>query len=50
MAEVGLKDMDTYVSCLQNTVAQYIVNRSIMDLCLAENQRPGLSMAMRWWK
>ena len=37
MAEAGLQEMETYVSGLQNTVAQYIATRPIMDLCLAAN-------------
>ena len=40
MAEAGLQELETYVSCFQNTVAQYIVTRPIMDLCLAAKQRP----------
>ena len=35
MVEAGLQEVKTYVSCLQNTMAQYIVTRPIMDLCLA---------------
>ena len=35
ITEAGLKDVETYISCRQNTVAQYIANRPIVDLCLA---------------
>ena len=48
MAEVGLQDMETYVSGSQNTVAQYIATRPIMDLCLAAERRPGPRVEMRW--
>ena len=41
MAEVGLQEVETYVSRHQNTVAQYIVTRPIMDLCLAAKRSPG---------
>ena len=33
--------MDTYVSQLQNTVAQYIANKPIMELCLVTKRRSG---------
>ena len=35
MAMVGLEENGVYIARRQNTVAQYIVNRPIMDLCLA---------------
>ena len=35
MLEAGLQEVETYVSRRQNTVAQFIVTRLIMDLCLA---------------
>ena len=49
MVEAGFHEVDTYVSCHQNTVAQYIATRSIMDLCLAEKLRLGTRVAM-WWR
>ena len=48
ITEVGLQEVDTYVSCLQNTVAQYIATRPIMDLCLAAKRVMGPIVAM-WW-
>ena len=50
MAEAGLQEVDTYVSHRQNTVAQYILTRPIMELCLAAERRPGKRVEMRWWK
>ena len=50
MAEAGFQEVETYVSCHQNTVAQYIATRSIMDLCLAEKRRPGTRVARKWWE
>ena len=50
MAEAGLQEVETYISCLQNTVTQYIETRPIMDLCLAGKRRPGARVAKRWWE
>ena len=41
--------METYAARYQNTVAQYIANRTIMELCLLEDQCPGLKVSKRWW-
>ena len=35
-----MQEVETYVSCHQNTVAQFIASRPIMDLCLAAVRRP----------
>ena len=35
MAELGFQEVETYVSRHQKTVVQYIVTRTILDLCLA---------------
>ena len=40
MAEAGLKEVETYISCCQNTVAQFIAIRPIMNLCLAAERKP----------
>ena len=50
MADAGMQEVDTYVACHQNTVAQYISNRTIMDLCLASEQRPGTRVSKQWWE
>ena len=50
MAGAGLQEVETYVSRRQNTEAQYIVTRPIMDLCLEAKRRPGLRVTMRWYK
>ena len=34
LAMVGLEDIGAYIARCQNTVAQYISTRHIMDLCL----------------
>ena len=41
MAEAVLQEVETYVSCCQNIVAQFIATITIMDLCLEEERRPG---------
>ena len=50
MAEAGLQKVDTYVSLHQNTVAQYISTRPIMDLYLTKKRRPGPRVVTRWWE
>ena len=50
MVEAGLQEVETYVSHHQNTVAQYIATRPIMDLCLVANRRPGPRVKMRRWE
>ena len=41
MQEAGLEEVEQYVVRRQNTVAQYITTRLIMDLCEAAVRRPG---------
>ena len=48
MAEVGLQEVETYFSRRQNTVAQFIATRPIIDLCLAAVRRLGSQVAKRW--
>ena len=50
MAEAGLQEVENYVSRQQNTVAQYIQTRPIIDLCLVTKRRPGPRVAMQWWE
>ena len=50
MAEARLQEVETYVSRLQDTVAQYITTRPIMYLCLEAKRRPGPRVTMRWWE
>ena len=35
----GIKEVETYLYCHQNTVSQFIATMTIMDLCLAEEKR-----------
>ena len=41
MREAGLEDVEAYVLMRQNTVAQYIAMRTILDLCKEVVQRQG---------
>ena len=50
MAEVGFKEMGTYVTRSQNTVTQYIVTRLILDLCEQSARRLGVWVSRRWWE
>ena len=50
LATVGLNEIGVYIALRQNTIAQYITNRPIMDLCLAEEQKPGMQISRRWWE
>ena len=49
-AEAGFETMETYIRRRQNTVAQCIATRSIMDLCEAEERKQGEWVGMRWWE
>ena len=49
MEEAELQEVYTYVSRHQNKIAQFIATRPIMDLCLAEERRPGSRVSNRWW-
>ena len=41
--------METYVSIRQNTVAHFIVIRTIMDLCQEAEQIPRPRVSRQWW-
>ena len=49
MADVGIGEVETYVLCRQNTTAQYITTRSILDICLVAEWRPGSRVSQQWW-
>ena len=50
MTEAGLQDMETYLSRQQNTVAQYIATRPIVELRLAAEICPGTRVSKQWWE
>ena len=39
----------TSINRRQNTVAQYIATRPLLDLCEGATQRGGARVTMRWW-
>ena len=49
MKEAGLTDVQTSINRSQNTVAQYIATRPLLDLCEGAKQREGAQVTMRWW-
>ena len=49
MREAGLTDISKSIANRQNTVAQYIVTRPLMDLCEGGRAREGVRVPMRWW-
>ena len=48
MTEAVVQEVETYVSRLQNTVAQCITTRPIMDLCMVAERRPGPRISNQW--
>ena len=50
LATVVLDYIRVYITRNQNTVAKYIANRLIMELCLAGEQHPGLQLSRQWWE
>ena len=49
MKEEGFKDIRTSIINRQNTVAQYITTRPLLDLCEGTNQIGEARVSMRWW-
>ena len=49
MLEVGFEGIGTYITRSQNTVAQYIATRPILDLYERSAWRPGARVSRRWW-
>ena len=47
-AEAGFETMVTYICQRQNTFAQYIVARSILDLCEVAERNQGPRVGIRW--
>ena len=50
MAEAGFEWIRKYITRRQNTVAQYIATRPILDLCERSTRRPGARVSRRWWE
>ena len=48
--EAGLTDIRTSIQRRQNTVAQYIATRPLLDLCEGARPREGARVTLRWWE
>ena len=48
--EAGLTDVRTSINRRQNTVAQYIAMRPLLDLCKGAKKREGARVTLRWWE
>ena len=49
MKEARFKEIRTSLNNRQNTVAQYIATRPLLDLCKGTNQIGGARVSRRWW-
>ena len=49
MREAGLTDIRKSIANRQNTVAQYIATRPLLDLYERARAREGAKVPMRWW-
>ena len=49
MVEAGFEGVGTYITRRQNTVADYISTRPILDLCEQSAWRTGVKVSQRWW-
>ena len=47
---VGMDEIWVYIPLRQNTIVQYIATGTIMDLCMAAEQKPGLRMSRQLWE
>ena len=50
MREAGLEGIRKAITRRQNTVAQYIATRPILDLCERATQRLGARVSRQWWE
>ena len=49
MQEAGLTEIGNSIANRQNTVAQYIATRPLLDLCEGVQARDGARVPLRWW-
>ena len=45
----GFLTMEKYIRWHQNTDAQYIATRSLLDLCEGSERAPGARVGTQWW-
>ena len=49
-AVLGFELLENYFLWRQNTVAQYIMTRSLLNLCKAEERNQRARVGMWWWE
>ena len=49
MKEAGFRDIRTPINNRQNTVAQYIATRTLLELCKGTTHIGGARVSRRWW-
>ena len=49
MKEAGLTEVGKSILNRQNTVAQYIATRPLLDLCKGASAREGTRVPLWWW-
>ena len=49
MKEAVFQYVSTSINTRQNTIAQYIATRPLLDLCEGTTQIQGVRVAIRWW-
>ena len=49
MREAGLTDIRKSIQKRQNTIAQYIATRPLLDLCEEARAREGAKVPLWWW-
>ena len=49
MKEAGFKEIRKSITNRQNTAAQYIETRPLLDLCERSKRRGGARVSRRWW-
>ena len=47
---MGFTEIRKSIKNRQNTVAQYIVTQTLLDLCGQTTRRGGAVVSMRWWE
>ena len=50
MGEAGFEEIRKFVTRRQNTVAQYIPTRPMLDLYERSTRRPGARVSLWWWE
>ena len=50
MQEVGMEEVEVYITRRQNMVVQYIAMPPIIALCREADWQPGSWILKRWWE